>query len=212
MSAAEALAAPVVTMRPATSTPVTPTAIATPTPQPTATSQPTTTPLPRSTTAAGDTATPRAAATVTAAATIDRADGNASNVPTRTPGGPTSVTIVGPASGLSNVQGERVTFTWTANEALEAGQGFELHFWQEAEPREMGRTLFGASPDPSVTFAPDITGTRKWGVWLVTINPYKEIRYLGGDNLITISGPPEKEPRKPGPAAPPDPGGGGTRP
>ena len=107
-------------------------------------------------------------------------------------GGPTTVRIDSPADGLASA--DMVTFIWTPDQSLTAGQVYELAFWHPSETWNAGKALSPASRDTSSTIrlsnlAP---GAYVWGVILGALDKneshYQRLRYLGGGQTIQVLG------------------------
>lgn len=103
--------------------------------------------------------------------------------------GPKSVTIISPADGHNSAA--PVIFAWTADAPLEAGQEFEVVFWNSLSETEwQGRGWVRSSPEIEVRIDPSrqAPGAYRWGIFVVTSNPYQRIRYLGPGYLLTVPG------------------------
>lgn len=159
-----------VTRSPAGSIP-TSTRIPTATPLPTATPTPTRTP----------TATPRPVMATTQPPPV----ANSAN----SEGGPTSVTIREPPNG--HASNDPVDFCWQPDQPLEPGQRFDVVFWTSGGSQDSGGAWVGSTTDNCLRVDPKdrAQGSYKWGIWLITLDPYRKIRYLGPDGGYVFSVP-----------------------
>ena len=87
----------------------------------------------------------------------------------------------------------RVEFRWTANFSPSPGQAFEAVFWRRGEDAMRdGKGWGGVTQGNSITLNWDKLDVAKdtyfWGVLLVTTDPYRRLKYLGGGNAFSFEG------------------------
>jgi hypothetical protein len=156
-----------------------PTALATSTPLPRASATPTWTFTPKP---------PTETPTETSGPSNTESQGTSSAA---TSGGPTSVTLLSPASGHTG--NGTVTFSWEPNQPLAPGQVFEPVYWKASgETYDNGRSWTSASVNTSSSFnigmlVPD---SYKWGVWLGAFEngKFSRSRFLGTEHMFTVTG------------------------
>jgi hypothetical protein len=128
-----------------------------------------------------------------------------------TAAGPYAATILAPNDGQSSRA--PLTFAWTADAPLAAGQEFEVVFWNaNGESEAQARGWVRSSPQSQALIPADKipAGAYKWALLLVTTEPYQRLRRLAGPFTFVIPGEggsgssPESSDD---PAPPPRPGG-----
>ena len=107
-----------------------------------------------------------------------------------------SVTLLAP---LEPVLAGRQTFSWQSTVSLEAGQAFELVFWEPGQdPMAGGFGPVGAQSESQVSvdltkaarFIPQLQPGKsyEWGILLVETSPYRRVAYLGGNQPFELAG------------------------